>query len=78
MYTSSTKIQANGIRPVKKIVYLVLKYHGLSGIVLGTGLTLQGVFIGFFLIPMKEPIKTRGEEQQIHRINKETTSKNFN
>ena len=66
-----------GISPVMKIEYLVLKYHGLAGIELGTGFILQGVLIGLFLIPIKAPIRTRGDEQHIHNTIKEKKSPNF-
>jgi hypothetical protein len=43
---------------------------------LGTGLTLQGFFITFFFNPINDPIKTKGEEQQIH--NKRSATKSVN
>jgi hypothetical protein len=45
--------------------------------VVGTGFTLQGFLIVFFLIPKNEPIKTSGEEQQIQSNNKTIISVNF-
>ena len=32
-------------------------------------MTLQGFFILFFFIPIKAPINTKGDEQQIHKTN---------
>ena len=57
--------------------YFVRKYQGLSGIELGTGFTLHGVLIGFFLIPINDPIRTKGEEQQIHNTSNDTISPNL-
>ncbi len=66
-----------GINPVTGRIYLSLRYQGLPGICKGTGFILQGFFIVFFLTPMKDPIKTRGEEQQTHKSSKAMMSVNL-
>lgn len=71
------KNAAKGTSPVKITMYLVLKYQGLSGIILGTGLTLQGVLNALFLIPTNDPINTKGDEQHSHRTNSERMSENL-
>ena len=53
------------------IKYLIRKYQGLLGIVVGQGLILQGIFILFFLVPKKAPINMRGVEQNNQRNNKD-------
>jgi hypothetical protein len=68
---------AKGISPVITTVYLSLRYQGLSGILLGTGFTLQGFFKTFFFKPMKDPIKTKGDEQQTQRSSKAIRSVNL-
>ncbi len=43
------------------------KYHGSLGIELGTTFIFPGFLNTFFFIPKNAPIKTKGEEQQIHK-----------
>lgn len=59
------------------IVYLSLRYQDLSGIELGTGLTLHGFFITFFFSPIKDPIRTKGDEQNIQSKRRATKSVNL-
>ena len=68
---------ANGIKPVIHIKYLILKYQGFWGIVVGHGFILQGIFILFVFIPKKDPINTKGVEQNSQRLNKDINAENL-
>ena len=46
------------------------KYHGCEGICEGSTLIFPGFLIGFFFIPTKDPIKTKGVEQHNQSNNK--------
>ena len=59
------------------IKYLIRKYQGLLGIVVGQGLILQGIFILFFVLPKKAPINTKGVEQNNQRNNKDKKEVKF-
>ena len=65
--------------PVKKHIYLVLRYNGCIGIKFGTGCTLQGTLKVCFFIPRKAPISTKGDEQisQSIRIVSITTGETY-
>ena len=62
----------NGIIPNIKHKIFVFRYHGWSGIELGTILTVPGFFICFFFKPKNDPISTRGDEQHNHNRSKVT------
>jgi len=47
-------------------------YQDCLGIELGTTFIFPGFFIAFFFIPRKAPIRTNGDEQQIHKRSKVT------
>ena len=66
-----------GIKPVIHIKYLIRKYHGFLGIVVGHGLILQGILILFCFIPRNAPIKTKGVEQNSQRNNKDKKAVNL-
>lgn len=55
------QLYRKGNIPENKTINLDSKYHGCSGILFGTGLTLQGFLITFFFNPIKEPIRTKGD-----------------
>ncbi len=57
-------IAPKGRSPAVRHNTLVSKYQGWLGIVVGTGLTFPGFLNGFFLMATKDPINTKGEEQQ--------------
>ena len=67
----------NDIIPAIQKVTLDCMKIGLGGIAVGSGLILQGILIGLLLIPKNEPIKTRGVEQQSHKISNDKISKKF-
>jgi len=58
-----------GISPQIKQIILVFKYQGWGGILLGTTFMVPGFLNTFLFNPIKEPIKTKGVEQHIHKIN---------
>ena len=67
----------NDIIPAIQKVTLDCMKIGLGGIAVGSGLILQGILIGLLLIPKNEPIKTRGVEQQSHKISNDKISKSL-
>ena len=70
-------IYANGSRPDINIKFLVFKYQGFCGTILGTVLILPGFFIFFFFIPMNAPNITRGDEQHTQKTSNARISINF-
>jgi len=68
----------NGNNPPIKQRNFNFKYHGFSGICIGKKFIFPGFFIGLFFIPIKEPNKTKGVEQQSQSNNNENISVIFN
>jgi hypothetical protein len=70
-------IYANGSIPDIITIFLVFKYQGFEGTILGTVFIFPGFFIFFFFIPINAPNITRGDEQHIQKTSRARMSINF-